>query len=198
MKLFLMIASLLILFLTGCAKKNNDLVPQSTAFPNKTGDQYTYRVTDSTNHSSYMIDIKVGNLSRLDNGKPVTMWIYTYQGHSDTSYVLANQDSAVFYRNRQTTFSKIDILDLYHFPLQVGAKWRTSFATDTSEVISVSDVTIEGKTYHNAYRISEYGHSLNYSINKQIWFVPDIGMIRMNYKTLGANETWELINQVVK
>lgn len=198
MKLFLTIALWPVLLLPGCAKKNNALVVQYTAFPNRTGDQYTYIVSDSVNNTRYMVNVKVGAISSLDNGAPVTTWIYTYPGHSDTSYVLANQDSAVFYRNRQTSPSKIDVLDLYHFPLMVGAKWRTSFTGDTSMVVGCADLTAEGKTYHNAYEIHDHGHSYNYTSNKQIWFAQNIGVIRMDYKTLGTNETWQLVNQVIK
>jgi hypothetical protein len=122
------------------------------------------------------------------------MWIYSYPDHADTSYVSANIDSVVFYGNKQTTPAKIDVIDLYQFPLKVGAKWRTSFIGDTSTVVEISNLTIGGKTYDDVYHIHDHGHSYNYSISKDIWYKPNIGIIRKTYKTLGANQTWQLIS----
>ncbi|HEX3384881.1 MAG TPA: hypothetical protein VHS53_06835 [Mucilaginibacter sp.] len=197
MKTFMAIAICLILFFSGCAQKKNNLVAPNTGFPNKAGNQYTYQVSDSIHNNIYTVNVKIGAMSSLDNGTPATMWIYSYPDHIDTTYVTANQDSVVFYGNKQTSPVKINIINLYHFPLTVGARWRTSFAGDTSNVIGVSNVTIESKVYRNTYHISDYGRSYNYSISKGIWYTPDIGMVRMDYKTLGVNETWQLVNYVI-
>jgi hypothetical protein len=197
MKLSFSIVPGLILILSACTQKKNDLTGPTTYFPNRVSDQYTYRVSDSIYNKSYNVSIRVDKMSNLDNGKPVTMWIYSYPDHKDTSYVSANQDSVVFYGNRQTSISKIDIINVYQFPLRVGSKWRTSFIGDTSTVVSLSEAIVVGKVYPNTYKIHDYGHSYNYSVNKVIWYTPYIGMIRMDYKTFGANESWQLVNHVI-
>ncbi|MDB5152284.1 MAG: hypothetical protein JWR54_1035 [Mucilaginibacter sp.] len=194
MKNLLTILPCLIFFLAGCAQKRNDIVTPNSFFPNKMGDQYTYQVTDSVHNVTYNVLIEVGGQSSLTTGKPVTIWTYSYPDNVDTSYVLAGQDSVVFYGNRETSVTKLDITNLYHFPLTLGAKWKVSFAGDTSTVVGITNIAVGGKTYTNAYHIHEYGHSYNYTITKELWYVPNVGMVRMDYKTLGAIETWQLVN----
>lgn len=129
------------------------------------------------------------------NGLPVSIWTYTSPNGVDTNYVFSNKDSVVFYSNRKLD-NTTAITNSYHFPLTIGAKWQVSFQDDTSTVIGNSNISVNNKTYNNAFLIREKGHANNYSIMKDQWFVPNIGMIKMYVKqtTFGNSQvqTWVL------
>jgi hypothetical protein len=167
-------------------------------FPNSIGNTLTYNVSDSIKNSTIKVTVLVAGKTTMANGEPVTIWTYSSSYGIDTSYVFANKDSVVFYGNRSTIVSKLNIRDVYHFPLNVGARWRVSFSGDTSTVINNSSISVNGTSYNNAFLIHEHGHSYNYAITRDQWFVPNIGLIKMDYITLGIIQHWELISYKIK
>lgn len=203
MKKFIILFVLACTLLINCSKRTSENINPVSDFPNSIGNKYTYRVTDSIRHTTYNVIVSVIGKTKMLNGEPVTMWSYTYPSGTypsgiDTNYVFTNKDSVVFYGNRQSDITQQYITNLYHFPLTVGAKWRVSFIGDTSTVISNINISAVNKTYNNAFLIHESGYSYNYRITRDQWFVPNLGLVKMDYKTLGVLQIWELISYDLK
>ncbi|MDB5123653.1 MAG: hypothetical protein JWP94_1782 [Mucilaginibacter sp.] len=199
MKIFFLTLSVLsFFFLASCAQKKNDIKIPDKYFPNTLGTRYTYRLTDSIASKVITVTVLVAGSSTLSNGQPVNIWTYKYPDHIDTNYVFSSKDSVVFYGSRQVDPSRIVITNSLHFPINVGGKWRVSFIRDSSTVINNTVFTQNGTSYQNTFLIHEYGHSYNYTINKYLWFTPNVGLVRIDYKSLGVLQTWQLIDYSIK
>lgn len=190
---------LLYTVIVSCNKSNSKMYSGLVSdFPNSIGNTLTYNVTDSIRNTTINITVSVAGRTTMDNGEPVAIWTYSSSYGIDTSYVLTNKDSVVFYGNRSTNVSKISIRDIYRFPMTVGARWRVSFSGDTTTVISKNSISVNSVTYNNVFLLHEHGRSHNYTISKNQWFVPKIGLIKMDYITLGVNQHWELTSYHIK
>ena len=156
-------------------------------------------MTDSLNNKTFNVTVTVTGKTKLSNGQPAYIWTYQYPDRLGTQYVLDTQDSVIFYGNTEVIDStKIDILDVYHFPLTVGAKWKVSSIRDTSTVVSLSPFNMNGKTYNDTYLIHEYGRGYNYSISKNIWIEPNVGLIRIDHNSQEEFDSWQLISYSLK
>ena len=198
MKTFLFLFAVSFFFLSSCAQKKSEIKIADKYFPNTLGTQYTYRVTDSLAKKTITVTVLIAGTSTLSNGQPVNIWTYKFPDHIDTNYVFNDKDSVVFYGSRQLDRSKIEILNSLHFPISVHRKWRVSFIGDSSTVINNTVFTQNGTSYQNTFLIHEYGHSYNYTINKYLWFTPNVGLVRMDYISLGVLQIWQLIDYSIK
>lgn len=192
MKTPLMFIALMWLLLISCAQKRSDYINPDNYFPNSIGNKFTYRVVDSVSHKTYDVNVSVVGTTTLPNGKQATLWTYAYPNSMDTNYVFSNKDSAVFYDK-----SKTAIVNLYHFPLTIGAQWKYPyFGPYVSSVISVSPLQTQSATFSSAYLIKEIDNSPNTYITKNKWYVPMVGLVKMSIgghdPGSGFNQLWEL------
>lgn len=199
MKKTLMFLILACTFLVNCAQNKSENLNPDNYFPNAVGNKYTYNVVDSVSNTTYTVNVAVVGKTTLPNGQPATIWTYTYPNSIDTNYVFSNKDSVMFYSNQKLDYST-SITNVYHLPLSIGAKWRVSFLGDTSTVISNNAISVNGKTYNNTYLIHEQGHQYNYGTDRDQWYVPNIGMIKLNImEPINATrQLWVLINYQIK
>lgn len=187
------IVILLCTVIVNCKKSNLALTSSSSYFPNLIGNKFTYKVTDSISNKTYSVNISVIRQTVLPNGLPTTIWTYTYPNSIDTNYVFSNRDSAVFYDK-----SKTAITNIYHFPLVVGAKWRNAFLGDSCKVVSSSSLSVQAGNFPDAYLIKETAFSPNYHLTKNQWYVPNVGVVKMNFREFNFGpvnaQLWELIS----
>lgn len=185
---------LLLLFLatiTSCNKSNSQTDKEASYFPNSIGNKYVYSVTDTAANSTYNLTVAIVGQA-LIGSKSVTIWTYTYPAYVDTNYVYANADSVVFYDKTKTS-----IVNVYHLPIIVGAKWCNKFNADTSKVVSNLNLTVKAGTFDNAYLIQDNANAPNYILNRSQWYAPNIGLVKLKIHeiNLGAitSQSWELI-----
>ena len=202
-KVFTYLFGTVLLFL-GCANKN--IISPSSFFPNKVGNSYVYRVTDSLTNQVYNLTVSVDGNTTLGN-KPVTIWDYKWENQSSSSFtssslVLSNKDSTVFY-NIFTSYNAVsppvtNVGFLFKYPLAIGSKWQVNASMDTVKVISNGTIMVNGKSYANTFLIQDISNSSNGSMISTFWVTPYLGLTMINYKGQGVNQHWELLTYKVQ
>ncbi|HWZ36081.1 MAG TPA: hypothetical protein VNW51_07985 [Mucilaginibacter sp.] len=190
MKTLSAIINLSIAILFGCNKHNPTPATSNANFPNTVGNKWIYSVTDNSSNKTFPVTVAiVGNSTARTH--TVTIWTLTYPTYVDTNYVYSDRDSAVFYDKTKSAIKKV-----YHFPLTVGNKWINSFIADTATVVSSSTLSVQAGTFGNTYLIHDKAISLNYNLDRNQWYVPGVGLIKMNFREYNLappiTQSWEL------
>src|SRR5260221_14233952 len=100
----ILILSIILLFVSGCKKDNNNTANTiaTDTFPNKIGDTWLYLVNDTTINgqdstaAQYNMTVSVTDSVQLPGNITANVWVYNYPGSTDTNYVLYHQDTIRF------------------------------------------------------------------------------------------------------
>ena len=215
----------LLLLIAGLAAcQNNGFSDQHEAlqwFPNKVGDSWTYAVTDTAYGHRWGSDFRTGTLhisiidsTKLPGGTSATVWRTVWPPevsparppwNVDTAYVWTSGDTVkISYGVEPILFPPksmrdIVITDIYIFPFQMGSGWRIQ-GPDTTQVVSKDSLSIPAGTFDNVYRINTHTFmgSFNYSINRDVWFKPGVGLVQKMVSFNGTYYTWKLVDYHVK
>jgi len=186
MRIILFFSGTILLIVCGCKNENN----QAEYFPNKTGNNWQYRVFDSiSNKSESLIVSIIGN--KIINGVNSSVWLLSYTNQTDTFFVHQSRDTLIFNSNR--TAKRI-----YIIPFSVNLVWKESyFSSSNSKVISIEDVKVDVGSFNGTYVIERSIKGNNYSLYEKIYFKPNVGIIKLYTKeyNLGPvqTKTWKLI-----
>ena len=193
-KILLIIFALLLVTLS-CTKKSPTPAPalSTSPFPNAVGNTYTYQVVDSNLNSKYQVQVTVAGTITLKNGLTASVWVYKGPASIDTNYVANSGDSTVFYDK-----SKLNIVSVYHFPLQIGKKYKNSSYNDSTKIISSGPLVLTSSTYLSSFYLYEHASGFNYKLNRRQWISPNIGLLKqaLYIYNLGPeiSQSWELIS----
>ncbi|MCH7774713.1 MAG: hypothetical protein IH784_09960 [Bacteroidetes bacterium] len=173
-------------------------------FPQKVGNKWKYKVTDSTGTVKDTITVEIVGTTTLQNGEPASIWVYSdfgtiyLNGYIDTLYLVTRVDTLIYYQIYQN-----DLLPFlgYIVPFQVGDSWGEMWVTSTVNVLEYNSITIDIGTFYGAYQMEHlilwaYG---SWSYN---WIVPRVGLVKMDLtrchpdpvdRPICTVEYWELI-----
>ncbi|MCH6575391.1 MAG: hypothetical protein IH795_09330 [Bacteroidetes bacterium] len=107
-------------------------------FPQKVGNKWKYKVTDSTGTVKDTVTVEVVGTTTLQNGQTTSIWVYSDfgtiypNGYIDTLYLVTRADTLIYYQIYQN--------NLYPFlgyivPFQVGDSWGEMWVTPTVTVL---------------------------------------------------------------
>ncbi|MGD8305463.1 MAG: hypothetical protein PVF17_02315 [Ignavibacteria bacterium] len=173
-------------------------------FPQKVGNKWKYKVMDTTGITADTITVEVVGTTILPNGETASIWVYNgfgadwYVGSIDTLYLAVRADTLIYYRIRQN--------HLYPFlgyivPFKVGDRWEYMWNVPTVTVLEYNSITIDIGIFSSAYQI-EYSSLWLSGYRSFIWFVPHVGMVKMELircypspaqEDICYKEYWELI-----
>lgn len=176
-------------------KKTSVEIKQNSMFPNSVGTYWKYAVVDYFNNRIDTLTIKIVDTATIDNGVIVTIWQRnSHFDGTDSIYVSTKDTSAVIYFDKHAySFKK------YEFPLNVGSSWRNQNISDTSKVISISDIKTSAGLFPNSYKIVRDFKTLPgyHTTYEEEWFAPGAGIISRTYQEDGQvvpiNRKYELI-----
>jgi hypothetical protein len=192
-----------IILLSGSCSKSHTL-PQSynTGFPNNLGTSWKYKIYDSVNNQTDIVDITVIGTTKLDNGQDAAIWkVASLLFGVDTNYVTSLQDGIRIYTNKLNTAYPSK---RYIFPLSVGNSWTSQSSFDTSKVVTKSAIFSMAGIFNEGYKIVRDFRTypgFNHTIEEE-WLVPDIGMVSRYYYEVSTGsvqkEKWDLISYIIK
>jgi len=175
--------------------------PSEDYFPQKVGNKWKYKITDSTGTVTDTLIIEIVGTTTLQNGEAATIWyynnrsLYHFDSYIDTLYLVTRVDTLVYYhiyRNNQRPFLG------YIVPFQIGDSWGVDIPPIVT-VLENNSISIDIGTFHGAYQM---GHRIFYFTETYNWIVPGVGLVKMDLYScfpgpLGggicSEEHWELI-----
>jgi len=190
-------------------------------FPQKVGNKWKYKVTDSTGTVKDTITVEVVGTTTLKNGKQASIWVYSSFSWSsyppiDTLYLVTSGDTLVYYwRYYQNDFLSIFP---YIIPFQVGNGWRGGFWSawwgdgvvvegwiGEFTVLEFNPISVDIGTFPGAYKFYHTSGDAGFEgggWNAYDWVVPRVGLVKMDVRRrLGTGggiiyrdwEYWELV-----
>jgi hypothetical protein len=196
----LLLSCITVLFLLSCKKNNNAgtvLLPEF--FPNKVGDEWTYKVTDSAftlqNFSvatQYTMNISIIDSVQLPGGITAMVWVYAAPGLADTNYVFQKADTVFFAAN---TLPAINIIRQYIVPLQLHNSWKyTSHSVHNVTVDTQSHIIVGPYEFDNAFHIQGYPGRPDEIFNLEEWLADDAGVVKRYFNNVhSTNNPYEHI-----
>jgi hypothetical protein len=207
--------SLLLGIFISCQNSELTDPPQTSKYlPNKTGDSWTYKVTQNTGDTTNSAIVKISNIgtTQLKDGTNAAIWLSEWPQNThpaafkmgrDTTFVISSGDtlmvsSSVFPKKYPPkSFNELPIQFKYEFPLNIGKTWH--HGVDSSKVFSKDAISVPKGTFDNVYKIHITGFSLNYRYNADIWFKSGIGIIKVDQYSKGLtlygfNKQWKLVD----
>ncbi len=166
-------------------------------FPNKVGNKWKYKVTDSTGTVIDTATVEIVDTTTLQNGETAYIWVYSdwgfyvFYGFIDTLYLVTRGDTLIYYQVYQNDL--IPFLG-YIVPFQLGDRWGIIWRTPTVTVLE----KIAIGTFYGAYQMVHLipGDFGGWSYN---WIAPRVGLVKLDwniesliYNSL-SEEYWELI-----
>jgi len=214
MKTILYFATVTSLLSLSCTKNNVHPSDSSLtdSFPNKVGDQWVYKVTDSLKNITDTVTVTItGTLSDPISGRTFTVWQYQWPDKTDTQYVSIIADTIRFYYQLNNPV----IANVYIFPLIVNNTYSSnsyfSFGlldnlkvlSSFTSTITLGSVIQQVPTFQvEKMFLTPYASPIRrfYVITDN--FAPDIGIIKQTLNNLVGEvgkemttniETWELV-----
>lgn len=194
--------AIVILLLSSCRLFNAHHNPYVKKFPNRIGDSWTYKYTES-NGTQHYIEVRIVGQDTLQNGEMAKIWQYKYPNFVDSVWVISNDTEAVFYNKPCCSTIPLEKLRLV-FPLNVGNSWHSDAPYgDTTKVLNQSTISVPAGTFENVYRISKtVGYVTNSWTKDTLWVKNKVGIIRKSQAEfslgpLPGNGTWELRSYIV-
>ena len=190
----------MILFICSC--RNDFQVTQHQYFPDRVGDNWTYRLTGIEDGT---VQVMIVGRGKLPNGDTASLWRYTYRYTNltsvDTLWVSINgNDVSVFDNPRFVVPGTMPVEKMhYMLPFIVGNSWHTNVAYgDTTKVLNKVDVNVPGGTFRDVFRLSKVrGYVVNTWAKDTIYYKEQIGIVKFcqHEFDLGpdtGNGVWEL------
>lgn len=177
-----------------CSDKSTSPSRRSTLyFPNVVGSGWSYAVIDEITGDEFTVDIFIADSTTMAGGLPVSMWEYDYPDSRYTEYVGVKDDTVRFFGQVSDTAS----FRIYCLPFEVGNIWPgQNIVNDTFEVVGRETVTTEAGEFNDSYKVVQRWHIFENMGTITRWFVPNVGMVKMNRRGLSAgrhhNQTWSL------
>ncbi len=200
--------AVILFFAMGCRKtNNNDSNPMgSDIFPNKVGDNWVYRVNDTSYLfqnsgivSEYNMTVSVTGSVQLPGIGTANVWVYNFPGGTDTNYVFQHGDTISFIANN---LPYIYIVKQYIIPLRLHNSWQYVVNSIRNITVdSLSAITVEGNHFENAYHIGGVpGVPDNFFLLDE-WVADNVGVVKRYFNNRGytigpfQNKTsWSLVS----
>ncbi len=205
---------LLLVFISGilsCSKKSNPLFAPTEFtidnFPHEVGTvwQYQRRIEDFRSIAFDTLFVRIADTAIITDDSlkvfvVVSDLVTLFLDSSDTTYWHIAGDTVTYYTKESDPIS-----DLYRvtrnvvFPLEIGSNWSSGvFPPDSNEVTEISQKTILGRSYQNAYQIVRNASGFNEYYLDSFLYVPNIGLIESDEYhilwTTTKDETWKLVS----
>jgi len=169
-------------------------------FPNSVGSKWIYKVRDSLNQNDINVTVEIVGTTVLPGNDPVTIWHLSCSQLStacidDTVYVRIVGDTVITFSFWRNTLWEAGAS--YVFPLELGNGWNINF--ESTLVADKDSIVISAGKFDEAFRLyrERFWGLLTYSFNSNIWYVHNIGIIKMDlaeYLIAPTRlEKWELI-----
>ena len=205
-KHLLIIILVSIVAISSCKKDSDPPVNIISEFPNEIGDHWRYLYTwgIATTHRD-TIDVDIVGTRTITGGQTAKVWAYRYQFNNypnayDTSYVVVDSLVKIYFYQYGAYYER----KRYKLPFTVGSVWTIpQNYRDTTWVLGNYAVTVPAGTFLNTYELKhEQKPFLNTWTNNQIWFSPQVGVVKYNqfqynFVPLPGNDLWELISYTV-
>lgn len=151
------------------------------AFPNQTGDSWTYTAYDSIDKITKTINVKIIGDTVFTSGKSGNIRTYNYP--FDTGYGSQN----VAARTLDTEYVSVDANSVnfiakdafysrrYVFPLYAGKTWQVPHLTS---VVKVETITVPAGKFTKCFDIRTVIPSYNYVLIIEDWLKPKVGIVQ--------------------
>lgn len=191
------------LVITGCGAPavSQQSFPVSS-FPLAQGKEWTYAVCDAQGSCDDTISIAVVGYSSALSNEETSIWrLRSARGgmprfifDAETVFVARSVNTVIVQQQNQC----YPYLSL-NFPLVPGQWWRGRDPTvfDSVVVVSWDSLTVPIGNFPAALRIEEYRASLDSALVRQIWIVPQVGIVKMQGSSglgAGPSRTWALVS----
>ena len=176
---------LLLLSVICCRKDTSSSNKFSTEyFPNSVGNSWIYQVHDSTANRAYIVAVKIVNKIVLVDGSEATIWEYRYPWGKDSTFVEVKKDSVKIYdKFRIESVRGIEFpLKIFLLPLNNDQRWDGKLlSVDTFYVTAQSLIRTSSQAFNNGFDIYHYYKGPNIEYKEHYFFIPRVGMVKMNY-----------------
>lgn len=173
-----------------------------SAFPFAQGKVWTYAVGDAQGICDDTINIEVVGYSSALTDEETSIWrlhsvrdsVPQFFFEAETAFV-ARSVNRVIVQQQNQCFPHLTL----NFPLVPGQWWRGPDPTvfDSVEVAGWDTLNVPVGTFPGALRIEEYRANRDSALARQIWIVPQIGIVKMQESSgPGAvpSRTWALVS----
>ncbi|MHB1922372.1 MAG: hypothetical protein ACYCOO_09070 [Chitinophagaceae bacterium] len=179
--------SFFLTLLIGCQKVGTQPYSNlSNYFPNKVGDYWVYKVSDSAQNNPadnsiiYTVKVLISGTSRLIDGTFSTIWQYQFPSGNYNYFVKTIGDTIkIFDSDQIKTLEGLNYPKLIFVqPFEVNKNWIGNLAyLDTFRVKSQEDVNLPTLKFSNCFDIFHHYTGPNIDDNDQYWFKPGIGFV---------------------
>ncbi len=190
------------IFLMLCSCSEDSIVPEKVEFsyfPNNLNSSWKYERIDSLRRVTDTLIVKIVGDTIL-SGVSMKIWQYKSDIINELKFVQETGDSILIYDSREVT----TVDQSYITPFNKEDVWRNpSFSHDSSYVVSIQEVEIQGQNYTDVAMIERNFIILNDILVNRIWFKPGVGIIKLEMFQTGLsldyrNESWHLIEANLK
>jgi len=178
-------------------------------FPNAIGSTWVYHVIDNLQpvdsiKPEYIIDTVYVAIDRYDSEPPIgaaTVWSYLFNNNIIQQYperpVVIKGDTVYMYWN-YLNGDKIGLV----FPFDIRDSWRTGglLSGDKTTVIDTTSLRVAAGQFPRVYVLKNERRTTISTDSRiaTLWFVPDLGIIKMHFHELHSQSvgdtTWELVH----
>ena len=184
---------ILSVFTLGCGKQINNVTGSaSDDFPNKIGDTWLYLVNDTTVNQSansrtasqYTMTVTIVDSMTMPDGEKANVWVYSYPGGADTSYVFKTGDTLRFTDIHDPNISLYS--RQYVFPLILQHSWHyTEPSLWQVTVTDQSDVIVGQNRFDSSYHIQGTGGMPDASFTVDEWTEKKVGTVKRYFNPNG-------------
>ena len=165
-------------------------------FPSQVGDSWTYTVSDNVQKKVEAASMTV--VGKMTAMPPVWLWETNNGGLIETQYCQILGDTVKMHYWEDDAFTTIT----YVFPLQAGKKWQGSPQGHNSTVVKIGPDEVPAGSFQSCFEVMESWETDDGRIDICSWLVPDVGLVRSNYRETQSGQpvkdiTWELISYQV-
>ena len=197
MKRFIPVCLLLITFIAGCKKSNNQPTLNFSDLPFKQGNSWTYSRYDESVNVRDTVIVTISSVS-IRNDTSTYLWVQNTSNGNDTAIQILYKDTLWDKHNN----APFPILEEIIFPLTAGS---TSYYTSDSCAI-LNKLQINNIVYNNIYQVNFISPIYtDFPLIRNIYFVKGIGIVRYNQNTYYAttimygnlgmtNYQWDLLS----
>jgi hypothetical protein len=166
--------------------------------PDRFGTLYVYSAYDSLTDTADTVYVSLTTQRTVEiqgQQQSATVWDISDSDGERSWYLVAHGDTVRIWGGTRTQVQYLETQLV--FPLEVGKEWTAPPCQSTALVTEARLVPVPGDRDQVAYTVLYTGGCFNDYFSNTWSFVPDIGFVRIHWRTFGFsfdNRTWDLIS----
>ncbi|MGH2648729.1 MAG: hypothetical protein ACRDE8_14225 [Ginsengibacter sp.] len=178
----ILLYSIAILLTSGCTKRSNcngGNMGSTDAFPNKVGDTWVYKVSDTLDNgnirtvSQYNMNVSITGTVTLPGGIMATTWVYDYLNTADTNYVYQTGDTIKF-----LDATKSYPVRQYIIPIMLHNSWQYIPGVSDVTIIEQGNISVGGNNFPNAFHLNGSAGLPDAIFEIDEWIENNVGVVK--------------------